>query len=182
MPRLFVAIDIPEEIKETLGRLVRELPVAHWVPADQIHLTLRFIGEVGEQACAAIKGALLGLSFHSFPLSLQGTGHFPPGRRPRVLWVGMQSSEALLALRQELELALTDVGIPPDERPFSPHLTLARLRETAPAAVSHFELRHGTLDFPPFEVREVVLYSSVLSNRGALHSREAALRCQDRSD
>jgi 2'-5' RNA ligase len=179
MPRLFLAIEIPDQIKEQLARLAGELPAARWVPAGQLHLTLRFIGEVGPQTFAAIKGALSGLSFRRFTLELRGAGHFPPGNRPRVLWVGVQPSEALVLLHQELELALIDPGITPDERPFSPHLTLARLKDPSPAAVRSFELRHEGLAFPPFEVHEVILFSSVLSNQGAIHCREAILRCRE---
>ena len=176
MPRLFVAIDIPEELKADLRRFASELPAARWVLADQLHLTLRFIGEVGPQTCAAIKGALSGLCFQSFPLALHGTGHFPPGRHPRVLWIGVEPSDPLARLHQDLELALMEVGLAPDERPFSPHLTLARLKETAPPAVGSFETRHGGVAYPPFEVREVVLFSSVLTNQGAVHSRELTVR------
>ena len=178
MPRLFVAIDIPEQIKEALTRFTRELPVARWVPADQAHLTLRFLGDVGEQTFAAIKSALSGLSFPGFSLYLHGTGHFPPGKRPRVLWVGVEANDTLTALYRDLERALLAAGIPPEERPFSPHLTLARLKETIPAAVQTFEARHGALAYPPFEVREVILFSSVLTNQGAIHSKEMTVRCQ----
>jgi RNA 2',3'-cyclic 3'-phosphodiesterase len=177
MPRLFVAIDIPEEIKAALTQFTRELPAARWVPADQLHLTLRFIGDAGPHAFAAIKGALSGIQFHPFQLVLHGTGHFPPGKHPRVLWVGVDANPRLMELYQDLELALADVGIPPEERPFSPHLTLARLKTSAPAAVSSFETQHGDLVFAPFEVREVILYSSVLTNQGAIHSREAVVAC-----
>jgi RNA 2',3'-cyclic 3'-phosphodiesterase len=179
MPRLFVAIDIPEQIKEALTRFAAELPVARWVPADQLHLTLRFIGEVGPQTFVAIKGALARLRFQGFPLSLLGAGHFPPGKHPRVLWVGVEPSDPLMLLHQALELALMEVDLAPDERHFSPHLTLARLKETAPAAVSSFEIRHGGLAFPPFEVREIVLYSSVLTNQGAIHRREVTVSCEE---
>ena len=181
MPRLFLAIDIPGEIKEQLALFAGELPAARWVPAEQLHLTLRFIGEVGPQTFAAIKAALSGLTFRRFTLELRGAGHFPPGNHPRVLWVGVQPSAALGELHRELELALIDPGITPDERPFSPHLTLARLKDTVPASVRSFELRHEGLAFPPFEVSKVVLYSSVLTNQGAIHSREAAVRCLEDS-
>ena len=179
MPRLFVAIDIPEAIRNALTRLAGELPAARWVPEEQLHLTLRFIGEVGPQTCSAITGALSGLSFPRFSLALSGVGHFPPGKHPRVLWVGMEPNDALTRLHQEVELALLSTDIAPDERRFSPHLTLARLKDTAPGAVSWFEARHAELAFPPFEVSEAVLYSSVLTNQGAIHSREAAIRCRE---
>lgn len=181
MPRLFVAIDLPDQVKDVLAPLSHELPGARWVPPEQLHLTLRFIGEVGPQTLAAIKTALAGLSFQFFPLALCGVGHFPPGKRPRVLWVGMDPSETLIQLQQDLELALFDVGLPPEERRFSPHITIARLKETDPAAVSSFEVRHRDRACAAFEVREVILYSSVLTNHGAIHNREAEVRGQDAS-
>ena len=180
MPRLFVAIDIPREIRDALTRFAGELPAARWVPADQLHLTLRFIGDVGPQTFAAIKGAVSGLRFPGFPLELRGVGHFPPGKHPRVLWVGVAPNDALGQLHQDLELALIDTGLAPEERPFSPHLTLARLRESAPASVGSFETKHCELVFPSFEVREVVLFSSVLTPQGAIHSKEVTVPCEDR--
>ena len=182
MPRLFVAIDLPDQTRELLVQLAPELPIARWVPVDQIHLTLRFIGEVGPETCAAIKRALSGLHFRPFPLEVCGVGHFPPGKRPRVLWVGLAPSAALAQLQQEVELALMETGLAPDERRFSPHITLARLRESAPVlahAVEAFELRHRELSCVPFEVTEVILYSSVLASKGATHHKEMVIPCQN---
>jgi 2'-5' RNA ligase len=178
MPRLFVAIDLPEQLKSTLAALAPELPVGRWVGAQELHLTLRFIGEVDQQTCSRIMTALAGLHFAAFTLTLRGVGHFPPDKRPRVLWVGMDPCDRLMQLQQELELALIDAGIPPDERRFSPHITLARLKETAPAAVSGFEIKHRDLVCPPFAVGEFILYSSVLTRQGAIHNKEALYRCQ----
>jgi len=179
MPRLFVAIEIPEPIKDDLMKLTKELPVARWVPAEQNHLTLRFIGEVGPQAFAEIKTALSSLRFGRFSLALGGVGHFPPGRHPRVLWVGVEPNPALIELQMDVELALVGTGIAPEERPFAPHLTIARLKETVPAAVYAFEQRHGGLAYPPFEVSEATLFSSVLSSQGATHHKELVIRSRD---
>ena len=128
MPRLFVAIDLPAQLKIALTGFSRELPAARWVSPAELHLTLRFIGEVDHERLSAIRSALSGISFAAFSLALRGVGHFPPGRRPRVLWVGMDPSQSLMLLQQELELALIEAGVTPDERRFSPHITLARLK------------------------------------------------------
>lgn len=122
MPRLFIAVEIPVGIKEALKALSRELSQARWVPSDQLHLTLRFIGDVCPDTMAAIKERLGRLSFPPFSLTLRGTGHFPPRGTPRVLWVGIEASPALMQLQQEVELALIDCGIAPEERGFSPTL------------------------------------------------------------
>lgn len=178
MPRLFVAIDLPEEVKSLLSGFNRELPIARWVGTDELHLTLRFLGEVGEDTFSAIRSALSKVSFASFPLTLCGVGHFPPRRHPRVLWVGMEPCEPLLKLQQDVELALMDAGISPDDRPFSPHITLARLKETVPVAVAQFETKHRDLTCPTFEVGDFILYSSLLTPKGAIHTKEAIYRCR----
>ncbi|HJV36809.1 RNA 2',3'-cyclic phosphodiesterase [Geomonas sp.] len=175
--RLFVAIDLPDPVKAPLHGLSRELPHASWVKLEQLHLTLRFIGEVSKQTLSAIADALQRVRFARFPLTLCGVGHFPPRSHPRVLWVGMEGCGPLIALQQEVELALIDAGIPPEERPFSPHITLARLKETAPSAVLQFEKSHAALSCPTFEVGEFILYSSVLTRQGAIHTREAVYPC-----
>lgn len=178
MPRLFVAIDLPDEVKASLIGFTRELPVAKWVGPEELHLTLRFIGEVAQETCSLIKSALSRVSFEAFPLTLRGVGHFPPGKHPRVLWVGMDPGNTLIRLQQEVELALIDAGIAPDERRFSPHITLARLKETAPGMVLRFETTHAALACAPFQVTEFILFSSVLTHQGAIHSKEAVYPCQ----
>jgi RNA 2',3'-cyclic 3'-phosphodiesterase len=177
MPRLFVAIELPKEVKDPLTGFPREVPLAKWVGREELHLTLRFIGEVDDRTCSTIKSALSRITFSPFMLTLCGVGHFPPRSHPRVLWVGMEPSDPLLRLQHEIELALVDVGIPPEERPFSPHITLARLRDTAPAVVAEFERRHKDLACTPFEVTEFILFSSVLTPHGAIHTPEAVYRC-----
>jgi RNA 2',3'-cyclic 3'-phosphodiesterase len=178
MPRLFVAIDLPEGLKDPLTGFIREVPLAKWVGREELHLTLRFIGEVDDRTFSAIKTGLSRISFSPFMLTLCGVGHFPPRAHPRVLWVGMQPSDGLVTLQQDVELALADIGLQPDERPFSPHITLARLRDTAPAVVAEFERRHKDLVCSPFEVTEFILFSSVLTPKGAIHTKEAIYNCR----
>ena len=179
MPRLFVAIDLPEPVKPPLSRLASEVSGAKLVGTGELHLTLRFIGEVDEDTCSAIKTALSAVSFTRFPMSLLGVGHFPPYGYPRVLWVGVEHRYELLLLQKDVESALQQTGIPAEERRFSPHITLARLKGTPSAMVTRFEASHRDLYFPPFEVAEFILYSSVLTPHGAVHSKEAVYRYAD---
>lgn len=172
MPRLFVAIDLPEEIKASLSQFSGAVPGARWVDTSQIHLTLRFIGDVDPQTVSKIKKALSGIHFPSFPLCVAGVGHFPPRGFPRVLWVGVEPRAELVALQKGIESALQQAGVPPEERPFSPHITLARLKETPPAAIGAFESLHRELAYPSFPAAEYVLYSSVLTPKGAIHRKE----------
>lgn len=178
MYRLFVAVDLPEEVKGAVSDLIRGQTWARWIPPEQLHLTLRFIGEVDSVLFAAVRKALSAVSFTAFQLALCGTGHFPPGRNARVIWVGLSPCAELLALQQEIERALLAAGIEPELRPFSPHITLARLRQGAPAAVQRFESEHGAFASPTFPVDRFVLYSSTLTRQGAIHTSEAEYRCR----
>jgi RNA 2',3'-cyclic 3'-phosphodiesterase len=182
MPRLFVAIDLPEQVKARLSGFPPELPLATWVGIEQLHLTLRFIGEVDGNTAVLIKSSLSKIRFARFPLTLSGVGHFPPGHHPRVLWVGMQQCDPLIRLQQAVELALIDTAIPPEERRFSPHITLARLKDTPASAVARFETKHGELSCPTFEVTEFLLYSSVLTRHGAIHTKEGVYPALPQAD
>ncbi|HEY6839557.1 MAG TPA: RNA 2',3'-cyclic phosphodiesterase [Geobacteraceae bacterium] len=174
MYRLFVAIDLPQETKESVRAICHGLPEARWVPQEQLHLTLRFIGDADSRLFAAIKACLLEVKGESFSLTLAGIGHFPPGKRARVLWVGMERCETLLKLAQDVECALVSAGLPREERPFSPHITLARFRESPAGGIAPFEERHREFALPPFPVNVFHLYSSVLTPKGAVHTREAS--------
>jgi RNA 2',3'-cyclic 3'-phosphodiesterase len=172
MHRLFTAIDLPEEVRETIADIGSDLPGARRVPPDQLHLTLRFIGEVDEGTFAAVRSSLRAVEATGFSLALRGVGHFPPGRRPRVLWVGLAECAPLLELQKEVERALTGAGIPSEARRFSPHLTLARLKDTPPEKVDALEDRCRQFSAGPFPVTQFYLYSSTLTRSGAIHARE----------
>jgi 2'-5' RNA ligase len=130
MPRLFVAIDLPDAIKQQLLDLQTHIPTARWTKLEQMHLTLRFIGEVPDEQVAPIKSSLATVTASPFELTLRNVGHFPPGKRtlPRVLWVGIDKQPALNDLHQQIESALSQLGFKPDNKSFSPHITLAWLK------------------------------------------------------
>jgi 2'-5' RNA ligase len=173
MPRLFVAIDLPDMVKKEIADINGNLPGARWVPGAQIHLTLRFIGDVDAATFQAVKTALALVSCLSFSLRLRGIGHFPPKKQARVLWVGIEESRPLLELQERVEAALIATGIAPDERRFSPHITIARLRETPVPLVAAFEERQRGFLTGPFPGGQFHLYSSTLTREGAIHTREA---------
>lgn len=174
MYRLFVAIDLPEQVKEAVAGIAgRELTGVRRVSRDQLHLTLRFIGDADELLFQATKRAMSEVRGVCFNLILKEVGHFPPGRHPRVLWVGMEDSGPLHELQREVELALNNVGIPREERGFSPHITIARLRETPLTEVAALEEREHLFRAGPFPVAEFYLYSSTLTRDGATHKRLA---------
>ncbi|PIE56862.1 MAG: RNA 2',3'-cyclic phosphodiesterase [Desulfobulbus propionicus] len=171
--RLFIAVDLPDAVQQGLAPLCCGLPGARWVLPGQFHLTLRFIGEVDGATFKDIREVLAEVSVASFSLQLQGVGHFPPRGRPRLLWAGLAEVGGLQALQARVNAALARVGIAPDTRKYSPHVTLARLRNTPSARVGRFLEEHGLYTSLPFEVRSFVLYSSFLGASGAVHTAEA---------
>ena len=173
MHRMFVAIDLPEEIKLAINSLHCPLPGAKWVAEEQIHLTLRFIGDVDDALLKMIVASLSGIVAAPFSLAIQGVGCFPPKRDPRVLWVGVAGSSALLGLQRDIEMALVRNGLEPEGRPFFPHITIARLKETPAARVAPFLRQHARIATRSFPVTQFVLYSSTLIPQGAIHHREA---------
>lgn len=176
--RLFIAIDLPVELKQKLALFARGVPGARWIAPEQIHLTLRFLGEVNQATFLAVRSSLKQVRFPGFSLSLRGVGHFPPGKYARVLWVGTEHSEPLRLMQSAVEVAVIDAGVQPEGRGFSPHITLARLHDTPPAAVASFEQAHRDFATPPFAVTEFTLYSSLLTRNGAIHHKESSYPSQ----
>jgi 2'-5' RNA ligase len=180
MPRLFVAIDLPDTIKDQLGTLCGGLPGTKWVKRDQLHLTLRFIGEMSDEKFRVIKDRLNSIKAAPFSMAMQGVGQFPPRRAARVLWVGVDAPPTLSELQQQVETTLTKLGCPPDERPFSAHITLARLKTPPPpSAVEDYLARYGAFQSEPFPISHFVLYSSVLAPEGPTYCPEAVYRLGD---
>ena len=175
MHRLFIAIDFPEDIRQQLARLCYGLPGARWVEENQLHLTLRFIGEVDGSLFRDIKDGLTSIKRQRFHLVLKGLGYFPPRKNPRVLWVGVDKNDPLLQLRNKIESILVRLGVPAEERKFSPHVTLARFREPAPLGrLTSYLSGNNLFGTKPFLIADFHLYSSHLTPKGALHSREAS--------
>jgi 2'-5' RNA ligase len=170
--RLFVAVDLPEALRERLAGMSGGLPGARWVPPDQLHLTLRFVGDVDGAVFADLQETLAEVRQEPFDLALRGAGHFPPRGAPRVVWVGFDASEELRRLHAAVERAAQAAGLEPEGRRFHPHVTLARLKDTPPRRVAEYLAAHAGLRSDPFPVRELVLYSSVLGSTGATHRPE----------
>src|SRR5260370_42378980 len=129
--RLFVALEIPSVVREKLGTLLKSVravsPQTRWVRPENLHATLKFIGEVQEPKAAAIRSALAGLrSDQPVRLDFRGLGCYPNDKHPRVFWAGIVASPNLLTLAADIDRAMGTLGIPMGQRPFSPHLTLAR--------------------------------------------------------
>jgi 2'-5' RNA ligase len=168
--RLFIAIELPDEIKKQLEEMRTDISGSRWVPLEQIHLTLTFLGEVDDTTLDLLSGALVTIKAPGFNLCFGGTGCFPDRRRPRVLWVGLEPEPLLSSLASLVREAVLTCNIPQEERPFSPHITLARLKFPAPLEVVSFLDRPQKQELPPVKVREFTLFQSLLTSQGAVHT------------
>jgi len=177
MLRTFLALDLPVGLQPLLEQVMAELrrcdAEVRWVPVGNVHLTLKFFGEVSEVQVEEIAraAAAVARSRAPFRLRLAGAGAFPTPRSPRVVWVGVAGElEPLRELHQQLEAAFEALGFPREDRPFTPHLTVGRVKSSKGrdglvrclAGLPPFESE-------PFEVREIILYRSKLSPQGATY-------------
>ncbi|XOF34845.1 MAG: RNA 2',3'-cyclic phosphodiesterase [Candidatus Electrothrix sp. YB6] len=167
--RLFIALDLPETLRERLQLICCGLPGARWVPPEQYHLTLHFIGEVDGAELRNIRDCLATVESEPFSLQPEGIGFFPPRKKPHTLWVGVRQEEQLTCLHNRIGSALIGIGMELEKRKFAPHITLARLKNTPATGIGGYLQQHGLLTLPPFRVDNFRLYSSVLGSRGAKH-------------
>lgn len=168
MPRLFVALETPAHAAAPLLATLPRDRAIRAVPAPQLHLTLRFVGEVDDDLAARIDTALAGIAAGGFALRLAGAGRF--GRGGGILWAGVERSVPLLRLQGDIEARLVATGIAPETRPFHPHVTLARCRPGAPESMLRGwveRLREWRAE--PFVVRRFLLMESRLLPGGAEH-------------
>ena len=172
MLRLFVGIEFPPELKLRLSLLATGMPGARWVDPGNFHLTLRFIGEVGEDVAADIDDALGRLRARRFTLQLARTGVFG-GERPRALWVGVERQPELVSLRDKIEQALIRIGLDPEPRKFAPHVTLARLRDPALDMLGEFLAANAQFRAPPLPVEHFSLIASFLTKAGSIYEDQA---------
>lgn len=179
--RLFLAVALPDYIKESLGRLQEgSQPGFHWVPWDQLHLTLRFIGDVPGQAQPEIEKALDDLTVRPFLLPVEGVGRFPEKGSARVLWAGLGNAHPhLFQLKKRMEDALFQIGLEPEKQIYRPHLTLARVNKPAVETVKQFLKRHHDFAAPPFRVESFTLYWSVVREGRRLHLPERVWPLRD---
>ncbi len=185
--RLFVALDIPDEIRNKIGMFLEGVrgfaPDVRWVAAESLHLTLKFIGEQPDDKLAAIKQALASLTGESFDLNFRGTGFFPTAKSARVFWIGIEADERLARLAGAVDAALAPLGVEREQRAFSAHLTLARSGSGRPQRMKEDRLNPNfrrlqerlaqmpAPDFGTMTAREFFLYESKLSPKGAQYTK-----------
>ena len=169
--RLFIAVTLPQPVRDVLTTLEQPLTGVTWTRPEQLHLTLRFLGDVPVATLSAIEAHLATVKVAPFVLPLEGCGTFPPSAPPRVLWIGVGSGHPrLFQLRQRIDDALIAAGLWLDVRTFHPHATLARCRDESKNAVTRWVQAHREFIAPPFRVDAFDLYASELRPSGAVHT------------
>jgi len=171
--RLFVALEIPTEVRQNLAALLDSLRAISrepkWVRPESLHVTLKFLGEVADEEIGAVRAALEEIrSEQAVSLEFRGLGFFPNTKRPRVFWAGIEASANLKKLAEEIEAAMEKCGIPRETREFSPHLTLARLeRPSMPEKLRVAIAENEQREFGALRTNEFHLIQSKLKPSGA---------------
>ncbi len=173
MPRLFVAIRLPEPIRDLLLDAMDDSSDFRWQTDEQLHLTLRFIGEVERPLANDLAMELGRLQARPFELRIAGTGRFEQ-RNSGALWAGVEPKEPVAALAAKIERMCIAVGIEPERRVFHPHITLARWNGRRGHEVARFLERSRGLASAPFEARDFILFESRLSRHGAHYDEVAS--------
>ncbi len=177
--RLFVGVPLPAEVRESLGDLCSGVPGARWVDTDNMHVSLRFIGEVDSIQAEDIDAALTDVRQPAFRLALCGVGCFDSGRKVRTVWAGVAKSDGLAHLREKVESAIVRAGFEPERRKFKPHVTLARFKNTPSRRVGPYLETHNTFATGPFPVTRFHLLRSYLGHGGAQYQTIADYPLED---
>lgn len=173
MPRLFTALEIPADIAFSLSLLRGGLPGARWIDPENFHITLRFIGDIDRAVAGEVADSLMRISRPGFEICLDGLGAFG-GRKPHSLYAGVRGSPQLKELQGEHERLMQRLGLEPERRKFTPHVTLARLRGSTQPDVADYLALRGRFVTPPFPVGRFVLLSSRDSRGGGPYVMEEA--------
>ena len=194
--RLFLALDIDDDIRERITRFVDGVrnfaPDARWMQPESLHVTLKFIGEQPESVMENIKRAMATVSAGTTQIDFRGYGFFPTSKSARVFWIGMNSGPELVALAAAIDDTMPSLGIPKEDRPFSPHITLARGRGASGSprisskdgpsrTFQRLQEKLSALSTPEFGTmtpREFFLYQSHLSPKGSKYTKLASFSLQ----
>ena len=169
--RLFVALPLPDVVAQSIMLIQGGVPGARWQAREQLHLTLRFIGEVDGRDARALEDALAGIKAPAFDLRLHGVGQFG-NKQPHALWVGVRKNEALEHLQKKVDAAIRRVGQAQDAHKFTPHVTMARMRGTESGRMIEWLTHHALYTSAEFPVGAFCLYSSRLTSDGSVYRVE----------
>ncbi len=172
MVRLFVALALPASLRTHLSMLCGGIPGARWVPPENLHLTLRFVGEVENWRADEVDEALCGIRAKPFDLSLAGVGTFEKSGKVQALWAGADRCEALTHLQSKVETALQRIGLEPERRRFAPHVTLARTDKAPTHKLVEFVQAHSLFRAPPVAMDCFTLFSSRLGKERPVYVPE----------
>lgn len=159
MPRLFAGLELPEAIRDALMDLEQPLPGTRWIAAEDLHVTLRFAGDVDKQTERDFIDALATIDLPMFVLRLSGLTA-PGGRQPRAIWADVLASDALSQLQAATERAARSAGLEPETRRFRPHVTLARIKKSRDEAIARYLGHHGGFTTDSFPVGRFALFSA----------------------
>jgi 2'-5' RNA ligase len=180
MIRLFAALAVPDAIADGLVACQTGLAGANWHVAQDLHITLRFFGEVDETVAEDLDTELAKVAARSkgqsLNLAIEGVGVFNQGERLNAVWAALKPNEALSVLAGRCEAAARRAGLEPDKRKYTPHITLAYLKTTPPTAVAAWLADHALLRSEPFSVRQFGLYSSWRTPQGSRYTLERIYR------
>lgn len=165
MHRLFVALRPPPDVRQQLLGLMGGVLGARWQDDDQLHITLRYIGEVPTPVAEDVAAALGGIHARPLSLRLNGVGSFDKHARPNALWAGIAPHDAITTLHKKIDHALVRIGLPSEARAYRPHITLARLNRSA-EPVDSFLAVHAALASAPFDIAHMTLFESHLDGEG----------------
>jgi len=170
--RLFIGLELPEKTRAALREIDPHIKGLRWLPVEQLHLTMSFIGDVDAAREERLRETLAGVRVPPFFLPIAGVGAFG-GERPSVVWAGVgQGHPHLFALHQHIQDAVLHAGLEPDLKPFHPHITLGRARGVSRAALKPFLRRHAETEFDLWKVTGFTLFSSRLTADGSIHTVE----------
>ena len=178
--RAFVAVSVCVLVRKEIARVQEVLRRADadvkWVAEENLHLTLKFLGEIPDESVDELRGLLTfeAPRWPALALTYAGIGRFPEHGTPRVLWAGVDKPAGLRHLHDKIDRQLTEIGLEPEHRKFRPHVTLARLQGSGLSEVNRFEAEHAGYGSRCFRVDQFVLYSSFLARDGAIYTAEAA--------
>lgn len=189
--RIFIGIDLDPEVRARISRFLEGIegfaPEARWVRPESLHITLKFIGEQTQEQVEAIAERLRRVEGSAFEIRIGGYGYFPSAKAARVFWIGIEAGAQLAELAADIDSAVSELGVPREDRPYSPHLTLARggpkRRSGSPklrngdrpnaifATLDKRLVAMGALDFGTMNAREFILYQSELSPGGSKYTK-----------
>ena len=167
MIRLFAALSLPDDLRARLAALGGGIDGARWVGLENLHITLRYIGEVSEPVADEIVYALGAVRAEPFSVTLVGAGHFESRGRPRAVWVGVKESADLVALHDQINRALIRSGLPPEGRKYTPHITIGWLKDARHSRVPRWLETNGAFFAPAFEIFDFILYESRIGRKGS---------------